>query len=192
MTVFIAIYGAILSTMIAVLQIRNFYVSQKYVHVQIERSFDLEQEYLEFVICNRATMVTEIREVMVGNYGDGGAGFHMLWGKGGDLFKGARRDHEAIKVRTPLTLQPGETVVCRYSSKDAVRDIEFFSKTPIDGEDTYSNLFYIEIEHSRANRPKEVLFDMDGQYLNQLTTAWTDIAGLKARCSLWPVNRHYK
>lgn len=158
MTALIAIYGAILSTLVAALQIRNFYLSQKFVHVKIERTFDLEQEYLDFVISNQSNMVTEIREVMIGIFGAGGkAGFHMLWGTGAALFKGAASDDKSEKLKTPTVLQPGETVVCRYSSTDAIRDIQYVSKSPIAKEDTLSNLFYIEVEHSRSNKPKEVI-----------------------------------
>lgn len=72
MTAIIAIYGAILSSIVAFLHIRSFYVAQQFVYVQINRSWNLEQEFVEFLICNRSNLVTEIREVMIGNYGNGG------------------------------------------------------------------------------------------------------------------------
>jgi len=151
MTAFIAIYGAILSTLIAFLQIRNFYLSQKFVHVQVRRWLSLEQETVEFIITNRANAVTEIREVMIGIFGVGGdAGFHQLWGSSANLFKGNGDDKKAKELEKPMLLAPGEAVVCNYSSRDAKQSIEFFSKPPMREKDTLSNLFYLEIEHSRA------------------------------------------
>jgi len=109
MTTLVAIYGAILSTLIAALQIRNFYLSQKYVHIKIERTFDLEQEYFDFVISNRSSVVTEIREVMIGIYGVGGdVGFHVLWGSGVSLFKGAASEDESKKLKSRRHCNPAK------------------------------------------------------------------------------------
>jgi hypothetical protein len=62
----LAIYGALLSTAIALFQFWGFYSSQRFVHIQVRRSFDLEHEYVEFLISNRSGLNTPIREIMIG------------------------------------------------------------------------------------------------------------------------------
>jgi hypothetical protein len=192
MTAFIAIYGAILSTVIALLQIRSHWNSQKYIHIQLRRSIDLEHEYIDFIIGNRSSLVTEVREVMIGCYGLGGNDFHMLWARGQSLSKGSTYAPAIMDIHTPCALGPGETLICRYASGDAVHDLEDFSQTPIgDGDDKHSNLFVLEIEHSRSNKPKSMLFEMDPKYLGEAAMPWRSLASLKMRCVLWPVKRHY-
>jgi hypothetical protein len=189
MTAIIAIYGAILSTIVAFLHIRSFYVAQQFVYVQISRSWNLEQEFVEFLICNRSNLVTEIREVMIGNYGNGGkVGFHMLWGHSVSLFKDAR---SKVKLPLPVVLSPGEAVTCTYSSGEAVADIEKFSKARVAAgmDDVNSNLFYVEVEHSRANRPREVMFEIGEEYLGGRTSSWRALTTWRNRWRFWPVDR---
>jgi hypothetical protein len=196
MITLIAIYGALLSTLIALLQMRQYYSSQKFVHVQVRRTRDLSQEYVEFVISNRSGLSTEIREIMIGAYGRGGeVGFHVLWGSGATPYKTTKPGRDGNKVDLPASLSPGETLVVRYSSSDALKDIQFFSREdalPWQKDDKLSNLFYFEVEHSRANKPKEVLFEMDRNYLKDAVYSWREITSAKERLRLWPINRSYR
>jgi len=190
----LAIYGALLSTAVAAVQFWGFYSSRRFVHVQVRRSFDLEDEHVEFLISNRSNLNTRIREIMVGIYGVGGqAGFHMLWGSGLKAFK-LSFDDAGDEIELPAILCPGDVVVCRYSSADAKRDIEYFSKKPFswNKDDKLSNLFYLEVEHSRANTPIEVLFEMDVPHLNNLVAPWKRLTGARQRWRFWPVDRAQK
>lgn len=111
----------------------------------------------------------------------------MLWGHSLTLFKDAR---SKVELPLPVVLSPGEAITCTYSSGEAVADIDNLSKVRVAGmENVYSNLFYVEVEHSRTNRPREVMFEIGEKYLGERTSSWRAMTTWKNHWRFWPVNR---
>ncbi|RUU44522.1 hypothetical protein EOC93_10940 [Mesorhizobium sp. M6A.T.Ce.TU.002.03.1.1] len=161
----LAIYGALLSTMLAFIQIGNFQRSRRYLEITIGRSFNTTDENVEFKISNRSNNKTEVQNIMIGICEMSNDGFVRLFAAHG--FESFKTSHFWDKRETPLelpfALNPGESVYVDFSSTDAnsfiSRDRSYLPESVILG-----NAFELEIEHSQGN-PRRAYFSMDPRKL---------------------------
>ncbi len=165
MTTALAIYGAVLSSVIAMFQIRNYILSMRFIDIEVHRYLGSQSELLEFTITNRSPEMTQVHGTMIEHYVWGGdVGFHSLWGAEVTPYRGHFEDPDTVKM--PYHLKSGEALKCRYSSEDANHDLRTFGAMETGSErDINSELFAIEISHSRERAPKRLLFQMDRRYL---------------------------
>jgi len=176
-TILLAIYGAVLSSLVAGFQLYKFRMESKFVVVDVERGVDLTSESIHFRISNRSTQSTQVQELMISGFGAGDDGdFHSIWGSGVAFFKLARvgdNVDERIALDLPYVLQPGESIWINFTSEDCATQIEFFTRPPFGEQDfQQSDLFELEISHSQRTEPFCVNFEIDPQYLQTSMTKW--------------------
>ncbi|MCT7373914.1 hypothetical protein [Chelativorans salis] len=157
----LALYGALLSTALAAVQIGTFLSSRRFLELVIGRSYDSTGETIEIKISNRSTAKTELHNIMIGICELSEDGFTRLFSaRGYDAFKishfwGDRGD----SLDLPFSLNPGESIYVNFSSQDAnrfiLRDRSFHPKKAV-----LANVFEIEIEHSQGT-PRRAYFSMD-------------------------------
>jgi hypothetical protein len=176
-TTWLAIYGAALSSLVAGLQIYRYFMESKFVVVDVQRGVDLTSESIHFRISNRSAQSTQIQEIMISGFGAGDDGdFHVIWGSGVSFFKLARVGddiEERAALDLPYSLQPGESVWVNFTSEDCQRQIEYFTTPPFGADDfQQSDLFEIEISHSRSPSSYRMNFEIDPEYIQAPLEAW--------------------
>ena len=149
-------------------------------------------EGLDFYITNRAKDATVIQEVMFGNYAmHPEVGFHYTWGRSCNLFKERNRKDTKESIKLPFRLEAGDTVFCSYDSVKANDDIKFFSRASLSANEQNSNLFSIDVEHSRSNKERTYLFELDPEYLVDSCIVWDNKVPLFQRWKYWPVQKYF-
>jgi hypothetical protein len=145
----LAIYGAILSTTLAFIQIGNFQRSKKYLETEIGRSYTSSDELVEFKISNRSVHKTEIQNIMIGicEMSDGGF-VRSFAARGFDPTKSSHFwDREGDDINFPFSLSPGESIYVTFSSTDANNFISE-DRSYLQSRVLLANVFEFEIEHS--------------------------------------------
>lgn len=190
----VAIYGAVVSTSVAVVQYIMYVEGRRYVYIGAHRALGTDIEFMTFKIANRSSDPVELQEVMIGNFGLGGAaGFHELHGQGFSIFKdesGDEEPEEEKSLRLPFRLGAGESVCVFFSSKDA--NALSGPALPDWIGSIKSNLFSIEATHSRRDQPVRVYFEMDRHYLSKSFSNWMDLVPRFRHWRFRPINRAYR
>ncbi|TPL17389.1 hypothetical protein FJ952_16000 [Mesorhizobium sp. B2-4-10] len=159
--VLLAIYGALLSTILAFIQIGNFQRSRRYLEIAISRSYAAEEEHVEFKISNRSVNKTEVHNIMIGICELSNEGYVALFtARGFEAFKTSYLwEKRETSLELPFALNPGESVYVDFSSTDAdsfiSQDRSYLPESVVLG-----NAFELEIEHSQGN-PRRAYFAMD-------------------------------
>lgn len=194
-SIFIALYGALLSTAVALVQLVQFNNSKKFLLGSISRSFGNKCEYIKLRIVNGSNSGVEIHQVHACNFGIGGeAGFHELVGQSIPLYKDDGRisddEYEHSKLseqKLPHRLEPGDSLCAFFSSTDAISMIKM--DLPTSRGQVHSNLFSFSIDHSRSTDSRNFYFELEKQYLGLSFSSWRKISSLQQRLRIRKISR---
>jgi hypothetical protein len=131
----IAIYGAVLSTVLAMFSLGNYIRGRQYIVIETERSYGEKIEVVDFRIKNLSDRKTRIEEVMIENYVlDKKKEINGSSGREFSVFKTISYKGDK-KLSLPFDLVSGETCYIRFDTNDAEN---FISEERYSFQDQYS------------------------------------------------------
>lgn len=186
--IIIAIYGAVVSTAVAIFQYIQYREGHRFVHMTVSRSYGTDSELVKLKLSNRSRGGVELQEAFAYNLGLGGeVGFHELEGRSIQVFKddGGHEFEADGSLRMPLRLGPGESICAFFSSEDAEKfkgmDLDDFPGA------IRSNLFLFEVVHSRSDAPSKLYFEMERRYITSAFSNWIKLVPLHKRWKFRPI-----
>mgnify|MGYP001241867441 CR=1 FL=1 len=155
--ILLAGYGAVLSTVVAIIQIRKYVSDNKFLTVRITRAFGEGGETVDFRIANSGSSMTQINEVtfLSNELTDTG---HIITANGNSapLFTRSMWDDQDKEIELPTKLLPGDVIFARMEPDWYV----CLMKGDVVPRDKYVNLFTIEIDHSRGMEALQKYFSL--------------------------------
>ena len=152
LTEILALYGAVISSILALIQIKSALDAKRFLHVDEEQGFEVhtdnpewERGYHKFYVSNRGNAPVTIRKAVVYEYTTSGGKHVDCWGV------------SINEEKCPITLKPGDTIAFEADLKDVG------SKAPgaagIKGKRSGNRV--LKLEHSQSSKDFEHKFSIE-------------------------------
>lgn len=153
----IAIYGAVLSSLVAAFQIRKHMREREFLTVKIERAYGEDGETIDFRIANTGGSMTRINEIFFNSNEMGSDGLvEKSNGYMAELFVHSMWNEREESIELPVKLLPGDAIYARLKPGD--HKVLLDNKIRFDVP--YVNAFSLEIDHSQSPQRLEVHFSL--------------------------------
>jgi len=153
----IAVYGAVLSSVIAAIQVRKHMKEREFLTVKIERAYGEDGETIDFRIANIGGAMTRINEIFFNSNEMGNDGrIEKTNGQMAELFVHSMWDEREESILLPVKLLPGDAIYARLKpgGYKPLLDSRIRSDVP------YVNVFSLEIDHSQSPERLEIHFSL--------------------------------
>ena len=168
MTLAIALYSALLSTVLGVIAIINFIKDRKLISVEERFSFSEGGALYAFVISNISGRPFTIFDCTFMSLARAGGGqLEETWGVhprvAKDLFAEA-----SAPIELPLTLTPGQIVIVTIDSKTIIDQFALLERIKLpEPRSEPTEVMKLEIAHSMSKKPHTTRFELSGDELKQ-------------------------
>lgn len=153
----IAIYGAIVSSVIAAIQIRKHLKEREFLTVKIERAYGEDGETIDFRISNTGGSMTRINEIFFNSNDIGNDGLiQKSNGYMAEVFVHSMWDEREERIKLPVNLLPGDTLYARLKPGGH----KVLLSSSVRSDVSYVNVFSLEVDHSQSSQRLEVHFSL--------------------------------
>ncbi|WP_068028467.1 hypothetical protein [Rhodoplanes sp. Z2-YC6860] len=172
-TLILAVYGAILSTVLGFITVFNFLKERRILSVEAHPSFETELAHYDFVIANISSRPLTIIDCAIMNLAktDEG-GLQSDWGIEPYVLKSLFGNDKTKKLILPRTLHPGEILIVGTNSDQIIEQFSFYASTKIAAKTwTPTEAMQLEISHSMSKKLHKTVFKLEENELSRLTTS---------------------
>jgi hypothetical protein len=170
-TLIVAIYGAVVSSVLAAISIFNFLRERRVVVVEYHLSLEGNNvaDY-DFVISNVSSRAFTLIDCMLMNIAKTEEGkLEPDWGIEPYVLKSLYGDRKTKKLVMPHTLQPGEILIIGTDTKRIVEQFSFYSRTPVGSKKwTPTTGMWLEVSHSMSKKYHRTKFKLEEDELQRL------------------------
>ncbi|MEM9550893.1 MAG: hypothetical protein AAGA05_06945 [Pseudomonadota bacterium] len=157
-TLFLSVYGAVVSTLLAGLQLNRFISEKRFISVRFRTCFHKQDITLEIWIMNRSSSAVTLHYVDAGTFVNG----RWPWKKNPECFL-SQLENDAAGEPNPITLGPGESTKFTVSAvtlhKQFLDHVEILTSFHGEGKVKFNNPIQgLEIEHSRSDKMHTTFF----------------------------------
>ncbi len=164
----IAVYGALVSSILAGITVYRFFESKKFIRISRDYYYGDEDNEFCFLIANTSGQKLMITECWVNSFARNRFGrTAQVWGSEPDLSDVTKMSaSEPGKVLIPFSLDPGAIIYAEVEGKSLLRN---FRADQIERKKSgakipnYCNRMNISVHHSLSNRPTLFKFRLSGR-----------------------------
>jgi hypothetical protein len=169
-TLVLAIYGAILSTVLGFIAVFNFLKERRILSVEAHPSFETELAHYDFVIANISSRPLTIIDCTFMNLAKTEDGdLQPDWGIEPYVLKSLFGDDKTKKLKLPHTLHPGEVLIVGTNSDQIIKQFSFYAGTKMPTKTwTPTESMQLEISHSMSKKLHKTIFKLEENELSRL------------------------
>jgi hypothetical protein len=163
----IAVYGAILSTILGCITINNFIRDRRILRVEKRFTYDLKDADYNFIISNISPRPFTIIDCMASALSKTDAGkLEFDWGIAPKLIK-SMLDADEDDLELPILLHPGAVLMVRVSSADIIDEFKLHANRNYGPKWTPTKNMILEITHSMSKIIHEEHFQLERDELER-------------------------
>ena len=167
----VAIYGAILSTILGCITIYNFIRDRRILRVEKHFTYDLKDADYNFIISNISARPFTIIDCMASALPKTETGkLEVDWGMAPKQIK-SMLDADEDVLDLPLLLHPGAVLIVRISSPDIIEELKLHKDRNYGPKWTPTKNMILEITHSMSKTIHEERFQLEQKELERSQSA---------------------
>jgi hypothetical protein len=172
-TLILAIYGAILSSILAVITVANFLKERRIISVEKHLSFDGNHSaFYDFVIPNISSRPFTILDCHAVNLARTDSGkLEPDWGIEPYTVRSLYGDRKTKPLKIPHILNPGEVIIVGLDTNGIIDQFSFYARTNMETKEKLAPTtgMHLEISHSMSNKLHITKFTLEEDELDRLT-----------------------